>query len=135
MHFDSREDMIIFICKNQSGRRNLSEEQLSYLRGKEYEAEKVKESRNPKGNNQYKVVTDQSGPKPNSTHVTRRKVADRHHVGEGTIQRDSEFARAVDTIGDAAPEIRQKILSGEMCAPKKQIVEIAEKPEPERRTM
>ena len=32
---------IVWICKNQFGRRNLTEEQKSYLRGKQYEAEKM----------------------------------------------------------------------------------------------
>lgn len=32
---------IVWMCKNQLGRRNLTEEQKSYLRGKQYEAEKL----------------------------------------------------------------------------------------------
>ena len=39
--FADRFEVIIWICKNQLGRRNLSPEQKNYLLGKQYEAEKV----------------------------------------------------------------------------------------------
>ena len=38
--FSSRYEAIIWICKNQLGRRNLTPEQKKYLIGKQYEAEK-----------------------------------------------------------------------------------------------
>lgn len=136
MHFESREDEIIFICKNQAGRRNLTPEQLSYLRGQAYEATKVKEARNREGSNQYKKEDrDQNELKPTGPNTTAKLISKQYSVGQATVRRDARFAKAVDTIGDAAPETRQKILSGEIAAPKKQIVEIAEKPEPERRAM
>ena len=40
--FASRYEAIIWICKNQLGRRNLTPEQKKYLIGKQYEAEKMK---------------------------------------------------------------------------------------------
>lgn len=133
-HFDSREDIIIFICKNQSGRRNLSEEQLSYLRGKEYEAEKKKIG-NASGVNQYSEVRGQNDPKPNRSHDTAKRIGKEHAVGEATIRRDARFAKAVDTISEASQKVKQNILSGAINAPKKKIIEIAEKPEPERNTI
>ena len=38
--FADRYEAIIWICKNQLGRRNLTQEQKKYLVGKQYEAEK-----------------------------------------------------------------------------------------------
>ena len=38
--FESREEVLAWICKNQLGRRNLTPEQKKYLIGKQYEAEK-----------------------------------------------------------------------------------------------
>lgn len=38
--FAGREEAIVWICKNQLGRRNLTPEQRRYLVGKQYEAEK-----------------------------------------------------------------------------------------------
>ena len=37
MKFDSREDAVIWICTNQLGRRNITEETRKYLIGKQYE--------------------------------------------------------------------------------------------------
>ena len=39
--FESREEVLAWICKNQLGRRNLTPEQKYYLMGKQYEAEKA----------------------------------------------------------------------------------------------
>ena len=39
--FANRYEAIIWICKNQLGRRNLTPEQKKYLIGKQYEAEKL----------------------------------------------------------------------------------------------
>ena len=39
--FANRHEAIIWICKNQLGRRNLTPEQRNYVLGKQYEAEKL----------------------------------------------------------------------------------------------
>ena len=39
--FDNRYEAIVWICKNQLGRRNLKPEQFKYLLGQQYEAEKL----------------------------------------------------------------------------------------------
>lgn len=38
--FASREEVIVWICKNQLGRRNITEETRKYLIGRQYESEK-----------------------------------------------------------------------------------------------
>ena len=66
--FASRYEAIIWICKNQLGRRNLTPEQKKYLVGKQYEAEKALIP-NEKGTNQYtslvvvKMTTNQKTKK------------------------------------------------------------------------
>ena len=49
--FESREEVLAWICKNQLGRRNLSPEQKKFLIGKQYSVEHRKPGGN--GNNQY----------------------------------------------------------------------------------
>ena len=39
--FESREEVLAWICKNQLGRRNLTPEQKLFLIGKQYEAERA----------------------------------------------------------------------------------------------
>lgn len=62
--FSDRYEAIAWICKNQLGRRNLTEAQKKYLVGKQYEAEKAR-IKNVSGTNQYtNVVMGQNDPKP-----------------------------------------------------------------------
>ena len=51
--FESREEVLAWICKNQLGRRNLTPEQKKFLIGKQYSVEHRKPGGN--GNNQYTV--------------------------------------------------------------------------------
>lgn len=51
--FESRNDVIIWICANQLGRRNITEEIRKYLIGKRYEAERAIGIKNLEGKNQY----------------------------------------------------------------------------------
>jgi len=121
--FDSREDAIIWICKNQTGRRNITNEQKSYLLGKQYEAQKVTE-----GRNQYtKDARAQNGPKR-----TAEIIAGEMGVGHNTVKRAEKFSKAVDTLSAEAPEIKPLILSGKANIPKSTIVEISQQDAPER---
>ena len=42
--FESREEVLAWICKNQLGRRNLTPEQKKFLMGKQYSSEKRTEA-------------------------------------------------------------------------------------------
>ena len=55
--FESREEVLAWICKNQLGRRNLTPEQKKFLIGKQYSVEHRKPGGN--GNNQYTVTTEE----------------------------------------------------------------------------
>ena len=52
--FESREDVLAWICKNQLGRRNLTPEQKKFLIEKQYSVEHRKPGGN--GNNQYLYI-------------------------------------------------------------------------------
>ena len=54
MDFESDEDAIVWICANQLGRRNISDETRKFLIGMQYESEKIiNQRKNPLGLNQY----------------------------------------------------------------------------------
>jgi hypothetical protein len=95
-----------FIVKNQLGRRNLSPEAASYLRGKRYLVEKQSHG----GDRSKARATDQS-----DRLETAKRLAAEYMVGEATIRRDGSFAAAVDKIakvcGDKA---RQAILARDL---------------------
>ncbi len=110
-----------WIINNQLGRRNITSEQASYLRGKRYQSEKLSIGRpGPK--------IAQNGP----ISSTAERLADEYKVSRNTIKRDAEFASAVDTIGSSVgDDARLEILSGDTKLTKQEIVQVA-RLEPER---
>jgi hypothetical protein len=124
MDFDSREDVLIWICANQNARRNITPEQRAYLQGRRYEAEKKKCAVN-----QY---TADAAPQNGERQTTAERIASEVGVSKNTVERAGQYARAVDTLAEASPTIKRKILSGEINQPRGAIVEIAAKPAAER---
>lgn len=124
MDFDSREDVIIWICTNQNARRNITPEQKAYLQGRRYETEKKKCTAN-----QY---TADAAPQNGERQTTAERIASEVGVSKNTIERAGQYARAVDTLAEASPTIKQKILSGEINQSRSAIVTVAAKSEAER---
>ena len=117
-----RQSAINWIINNQLGRRNVTPEQASYLRGKRYNMEK--ESRGGDRGNQYTVAKDHFDTLPEST-ATR--LADEFKVSEPTIKRDGKFAAAVDTLADTiGDEARTAVLSGNSKVTKQDVTDAAE---------
>lgn len=126
---------IAWMCKNQLGRRNLTDEQKSYLRGKQYEAEKMSVGAQEGNTNASKNETDKM-----STSFSRREQRDgtagrigkEYGVDGRTIRRDADYAGGLDDAEKASPGIRQAVLSGEVKVPKQVIAGIRKLPEDER---
>lgn len=109
-----------WIITNQLARRNLTEEQRAYLRGKRYEGEKKKHGGDRKS---------QESSGQNVHPKTAQKLAAEYGVDEKTVRRDAAFAQAVDQIGDSAgPEAKAAILSGQSGATKKEVIALAAAP-------
>lgn len=114
--FSSRDAAIAWICSNQLGRHNISEETKKYLIGRQYEAEK-KVQQNGNGYNQYR-------PNPNipvgrghpidkeSGRRTAARLGKEYHVSGATVQKYAKYSAALDTIAQSAPELVPHILSG-----------------------
>jgi hypothetical protein len=91
-----------WMIAHQLGRRNLTPDQMSYYRGKQYEMQK----------RQGKRTDLTSHHSDGKSQDTAQVLADQHKVGKATIERDGAYARAVDTIAAAVgPEARQAILA------------------------
>jgi len=117
--FESRDEVVKWIINNQLGKRNITEEQKSYLRGKRYEAEK--KNIGGTGANQYK---EQSYQNDNSA-KTAELLAKEYNVGTATIIRDEQFAKGVDIIAKIKPEEKTEILHGTSELTKQNVQEIA----------
>jgi 6-pyruvoyl-tetrahydropterin synthase len=80
--FENEYDVIAWIINNQLGRRNLTAQEMSYLRGLEYENEKARHGKHNNRANQYtkkKVESPQNEDFPLSD-KTYEKLADKHGV-------------------------------------------------------
>ena len=127
--FADRYEAIIWICKNQLGRRNLTPEQKKYLVGKQYEAEKCSN-----GGDRKSAVT-KSGAQ-NEHLIKRQKTCEKIATEIGAtpifVRRSEEFAKGVDAAEEAVPGTRQKVLSGEVKPTAAEIASVARAPPEER---
>ena len=127
--FANRYEAIIWICKNQLGRRNLTPEQKKYLIGKQYEAEKC-----AKGGDRKSLAaqsTGQNGPLIDE-HPTRKRIASENGVNDSFVKRAEQFSKGVDAAEEAVPGTRQKVLSGEVKPTAAEIASVARAPPEER---
>lgn len=115
IRLESRDAALVWIAANQLGRRNLTPEQKSYLRGKEYLATAAQHGGDRRS-------AEASGK--NCHMKTEAVLAEKHDVAPRTIRNDAEFAVAIDAL-DAAIGAKQAILSGASPLPKKDVAKAA----------
>jgi N6-adenosine-specific RNA methylase IME4 len=119
-NFDNEYEVIDWIINNQLGRRNSTEEQKSYLRGKQYHNEKARHGGDRKSKKSSchndNLISEKSS----------EKLAEQHGVSPRTITRDDKFADGVDTIANIAPEKKTEILQGQSDFTKKDVSDFAE---------
>ena len=119
--FESRGEVLAWICKNQLGRRNLTPEQKKFLIGKQYSVEHRKPGGN--GNNQYTATTQEAVQEelcqidtipPTSAEASiRKQIAERNNVSESYVARSEKFMRGVEIMEQMTPGMQEKILSGQ----------------------
>lgn len=97
------------MCRNQLGRRNITDEQKTILIGEAYKAQKMTVGAQI-GNENAKKQSDQSG------HIvsvrTRKEIADKFSVGEGTVQRAENFVDGLNEADKVSPGIKDAVISG-----------------------
>lgn len=123
--FSNRQEAIIWICKNQLGRRNLTPEQKKYLIGKQYEAEKKSHGANDgfRGN-QHDLVSAENRHLPVGVQTCAR-IAKENGVGKTYVKDAEQYAKGIDAAEEAFPGIKQKVLSGEVKPTAAEIASIA----------
>jgi hypothetical protein len=127
----TREQAFNWVIANQLGRRNLTPEEASYLRGKRYNAEKMSLSEASHKSRQSNVL---GGPEIQAG-KTAQRLANEFGVSHSTVSEDGAFASAVDTIAqNVGPEAARDIRSGKTKLPKAEIKKIAKKPGDEQKT-
>mgnify|MGYP002770710488 CR=1 FL=1 len=133
MDFPDKWAAIVWMCRNQLGRRNVTDEQKTVLIGEAYRAQKmtVGASDGFRGNQYSKVVNRQNGDIP-ETSKTETIIAKQFGVGSGTVARAKRFVDSLDEAEKVSPGFRESVLSGAVKAPKSVIAEIRNVPEENR---
>lgn len=118
----SREAAEDWIDTNQLGRRNLTPDQASLLRGRRY-----LRAKKPHGGDRR---SESSGQNAHSVEPERtaERLATQHGVDERTIRRDGQFAAAVDALKPHVPDIESRVMSGDVPS-KQAVVDAAKAPE------
>ncbi|MBT29812.1 MAG: hypothetical protein CMO01_09145 [Thalassobius sp.] len=106
LEFANFEDVKDWMLQNQLGRRNLTNEQRSYLRGLRYNREKSKHGGDRKSSGQNDPMTQ--GQR------FSEYLSQEFGVGEKTIRRDAEFAKGIELIGESNPSLKMELLAGKV---------------------
>ena len=127
--FPDRYAVIAWICKNQLGRRNLTSQQFKYLMGQQYKAEKT-----AYGGDRKSDTAKSSYQNDNliSKEKTCERIANENGVSSASVIRAEHFAMGVDAAEEAAPGIKQEILTGSIKPTEKAVAAIAKAPQEER---
>ena len=140
INLPDRNAAIIWICKNQLGRRNLTINQRKYLIGKQYEAEKASRgihSRTQKRDDHGRFHrSDQNEHNGESCKErTRERVARENNTTSSYVQRAERFAEGVDAAEEVLPGTRDDILAGSINPSEKAVMDIAAADQGERRRL
>jgi ParB-like chromosome segregation protein Spo0J len=110
-NFDSIDAVKDWMIDNQLGKRNVTNETKSYLRGMQYAREKRK-----------------SGSKSEDG-TTADRLALIHKVNEKTIKRDEKYAIALQKMTGDNEILRWKILNRDITVPKTNLMDLADEEE------
>lgn len=130
INFNNRDEAIAWICSNQLGRRNISNETRRYLIGKRYESEKTLGTKNPSGKNQHAENnvegSDSQKTEPYSyPQFTANKLGIEYNLAERTIRQYGHYTKALDALVEKEPTLVNGILSGNVKISYKNIKKLA----------
>lgn len=114
--FESREEVLAWICKNQLGRRNLTPEQKKFLMGKQYSSEKRTEAFRGNQHTAKKSGSVQSehNQKPMKT---CERIAQENHSSASSVRRAEYYAHGVDVADELSPGFRDRFFREELHIP------------------
>lgn len=117
-----------WMYRNQLGRRNLTENQRTYMIGKMYEARKNTQGGN-RGNQYTKAAGAQNGHMATDRRIRQDEVIGNElGIGHNTVRRAEKFAKGIDALRSVAPEVADKVLSGEVTTTKHAVSHLAKIP-------
>lgn len=92
MDFEDESEAMEWMDRNQIGRRNLSPDMMSYIRGRMYN--RMKKVKGGTGANQYKEQIGQNDLSANTAEIIAKQTG----VSEKTVKRDEQYFKAVEKV-------------------------------------
>lgn len=122
MDFSDKWEAFEWMYRKQLGRRNLTDEQKTYMVGKMYEARK-----NTRGGNRRSegFSNPQNGEMKKKAHGTAAIIAKELGISKNTVERSEKFSKGVDAVKAESPEAAERILKGKSGLTKAQVSEIS----------
>ena len=122
-HFNDLDEVLEWVDFNQLGRRNLIDEQRSYVLGRLYERrKKIKELNLKKGPKGQFVLSGNLG-----INATAKEIAKQSGVNEKTVRRAADFAVAVDKVKEIDSEVANQVLRGNIKDAKTELPKLVKK--------
>lgn len=109
MEFADKWAAFDWMYRNQLGRRNLTDEQRTYMIGKMYECRKHSQGGDRRSD---EFSRDQNGLLKERRRVYEQ-IADELGVGDNTVKRSEKFAKGIDALKEVSPEAADKVLKGQ----------------------
>ena len=103
MQFVDMLDAVCWVSRNQMGRRNASEAQKAYLRGKLHMTRK--------SSRESGILSEEPAAPPEPPNLAKA-IAKESRVSLRTIHNDTRFAKAMDKLGKKSPNLRDAALKG-----------------------
>ena len=134
MEFTDKWAAFNWMYRKQLGRRNLADEQKTYIIGKMYEARK-KSVGAPKGNTNAEKQSAQNGQVVSKSdkegHGVSGEIAMELNIGRNTVRRAEHFAKGIDALREVSPEAADKIINGKANVTKSAVAELKAAPKEE----
>lgn len=106
--FANRDDAMDWMDANQLGRRNLTNDQRSFLRGRRYN--RTKKAHGGQSGNKNAVKNDVETS--STSFPTAETIAKQHGVSERTIRSDGKKAEAIEKLALTNPEAAKAVTDG-----------------------
>ena len=123
-NFADLDEALDWVDRNQIARRNLTDEQFAVVIGRIYERRKKK----AKGFEDRDLSRAQIEHGDKSA-ATAKAIASEFGVGQATVRRAADFARAVEAIEQMSPELAARILQGKVPDALSELPKLSRKPE------
>lgn len=121
---------IVWMCRNQLGRRNVTDEQKTVLIGEAYKAQKMTQGGN-RGNQHTKAASYHSDNLAKGK--TADKIAADFKVGYASVIRSEQFVDGLNEADKVSPGFKAAVISGNLKAPKNVISSIRHMTEEEKK--